>query len=52
MSVACLIKHHVTRTYDGVQVQLHALLTSADYGGEWTASCLGRTARLIRITLN
>jgi len=30
MSVVCLIKHHVAHTYEGVEVQLHALLTSTE----------------------
>lgn len=38
MSVVCLIKHHVAHTYGGVEVQLHALLTSAACGGELHAS--------------
>jgi hypothetical protein len=28
-------------TYGGVEVQLHAFLTSALVGGEWSASCPG-----------
>jgi hypothetical protein len=30
----CLTKHHAMKTYWGVEVYLHALLTSALYGGE------------------
>jgi hypothetical protein len=29
------------KMYVGVEVQLHAFLTSALYGGEWPASCPG-----------
>jgi hypothetical protein len=32
-----LIKHHATKTHWGVEVQLHAFLTSALDGGEWSA---------------
>jgi hypothetical protein len=38
----CLTKHHSMKTYWGVEVYLHALLTSALDGGEWSASCPGR----------
>jgi len=31
----CLIKHHVMKTYWGVEVQLHAFLTTALGGVEW-----------------
>jgi hypothetical protein len=35
----CLTKHHATKTYGGVEVELHALLTRALDGREWSASC-------------
>jgi hypothetical protein len=38
----CLTKHHAMKTYWGVEVYLYALLTSALYGGEWSASRPGR----------
>jgi hypothetical protein len=38
----CLIKHHVMKTYWGVDVQLHSFITSALGGGEWSASHPGR----------
>jgi len=38
----CLVKHHVMKTCGRVEVQLHAFLTSALYGGEWSASRRGR----------
>jgi hypothetical protein len=38
----CLTKHHAMKTYWGVEVQLHAFLTSALDGGEWSASRPGR----------
>jgi hypothetical protein len=38
----CLTKHHAMKTYWGVEVQLHAYLTSALDGGEWSALRLGR----------
>jgi hypothetical protein len=37
----CLIKYHVMKTYGGVEVQLHALFTSALDGGVWSASRIG-----------
>jgi hypothetical protein len=37
-----VIKHHAMKTCGGVKVQLHALLTSALDGGEWSASSSGR----------
>jgi hypothetical protein len=38
----CLTKLHTMKTYWGVEVQLHAFLTSALDGGEWSASRSGR----------
>jgi hypothetical protein len=37
-----LTKHHAMKTYWGVEVQLHACLTSALDGDEWSASRPGR----------
>jgi hypothetical protein len=34
----CLTKHHAMKTYWGMEVQLHAFLTSALDGSEWSAS--------------
>jgi hypothetical protein len=42
-SIHCSIKHHTVKTYGGVDVHLHALLTSALDGGEWFASRPGRS---------
>jgi hypothetical protein len=33
-----LIKHHTMKTYERLEVQFHAVLTSALDGGEWSAS--------------
>jgi len=33
----CLTKHHPTKTYVGVEVELHAILILALGGGEWSA---------------
>jgi len=38
----CLTKHHAMKTHSGVKVQIHAFLTSALAGGEWSASCPDR----------
>jgi len=38
----CLAKYRATKTYGGVEVYLHVLLTSVLGGGEWSASRLGR----------
>jgi len=38
----CLTKHHAMKTYRGVEVSLHAFLTSAPDRGEWSASRPGR----------
>jgi len=32
----CLIKHHAVITYWGVEVYVHAFLTAALDGGEWS----------------
>jgi len=40
--IPSLIKHHTTKTYRGVEVQLFASLTSALDGSEWSASRPGR----------
>jgi hypothetical protein len=37
-----LTKHHILKTYGRVEVQLHAFLTSALDGGEWSRSRPGR----------
>jgi len=31
-------KHHVTKTYEGLEIKLHAFLTSVLYRSEWSAS--------------
>jgi hypothetical protein len=36
----CLIKFHVVKKHNGVQVMLHAFLTPIRDGGEWPASRL------------
>jgi hypothetical protein len=38
----CLIKHHESKMDRGVEAWLHALLTSALNGGEWSAPRSGR----------
>jgi hypothetical protein len=38
----CLIEHHAMKAYWGSEGKLHALLTSALDGGEWSASRTGR----------
>jgi hypothetical protein len=38
----CLIRHHVMNMYGGVAIYLHAFLTSAIQGGEWSAWRLSR----------
>jgi hypothetical protein len=40
--INCLINHRAMKTYGGVAVQLHAFLTSALRGGEWSVSRPGR----------
>jgi hypothetical protein len=35
----CLIKHHVMKTFVGMEVQLLEFSTSALDGGEWSAAC-------------
>jgi hypothetical protein len=44
----CLTKCHSMKTYGGMEVQLHAFLTSAPDGGEGSASCPGRFTPGIR----
>jgi hypothetical protein len=39
--VLCLMKCCAMKTYVGVRLELHAFLTSALNGGEWSASFLG-----------
>jgi hypothetical protein len=39
-----LIKHYAMKACEGVDVQIHILLTSALVGGEWSASRPGRFA--------
>jgi hypothetical protein len=38
----CLTKHHTMKMHGGVEVQLHAFLTSAVDGDDWSASRPGR----------
>ena len=38
---SCLIKYHIMKTYGAMEIQLHAFLTSALYGGEQSVSHLG-----------
>jgi len=38
----CLFNYHTMKTFEVVEVQLHAFLTSALDGGEWSTSRLGR----------
>jgi len=38
----CFIKRHAIEMYGGVEVHLHAFLTAALDGGEWSASLSGR----------
>jgi hypothetical protein len=44
----CLAKHHAMKTYWGLEVQLHAFLTSALKGDEWSASRPGRLTTGVR----
>jgi hypothetical protein len=37
-SIMCLIKHHAMKTYEEMDVSLHAFLTLALDGDEWSAS--------------
>jgi hypothetical protein len=34
----CLTKHYTMKTSEGVEVYLHAFLTSALFGSEWSVS--------------
>jgi hypothetical protein len=34
----CLTKHHAMKSYGSMEVQLHAFLTLAQGGSEWSAS--------------
>jgi hypothetical protein len=36
--VLCLTKYYATKTYGGMDVEIHIFLTSAVVGGEWSAS--------------
>jgi len=36
-----MFKHHAMNTYVGVEIKLHAFLTSVLYGVDWTASSSG-----------
>jgi hypothetical protein len=38
----CFTVHYAIKTYGGVEVYIHAFLTSALVGGEWSASRPGR----------
>jgi hypothetical protein len=38
----CLIKHHAMKTYWGVEIKAHKILTSALDEAEWSASRSGR----------
>jgi hypothetical protein len=40
--MSSLIKHHAMKTYERMEVQLHAFLISAEDGSKWSASRLGR----------
>jgi hypothetical protein len=37
-----LTKYHAMKAYEGMEIELHAFLTSALEGGEWSASRRGR----------
>jgi hypothetical protein len=40
----CLIKHHIIKAYEQMEVQIHALLISAQDEGERSASCCDHIA--------
>jgi len=44
MNMYPLLKHHTTKMYGWVEVQIHAVLTSALGGGEWSISHPGHFA--------
>ena len=41
----CLIKHHATQMYRGVEIKLYMFLSSARDGGEWSVLCHGHFTR-------
>jgi hypothetical protein len=47
-SSPCLTEHHTMKAYGGMEVYLHAFLTSALDGGEWSASRPGRFIPKVR----
>jgi len=44
-----ITNHHAMKTYGGVEVQLHAFVTSELDGGEWSASRFGRFTPRIKL---
>jgi hypothetical protein len=47
----CLTKHHVMKTWWGIEAHLHAFLTSVLDGGDWSASRPGRFTHEERVPL-